>query len=152
MPKIQFDVNVANAVAIDVANDVLSVWWMEVYPFCFNQSKPLFMPKNLLCSLKTTKAEIQLFGRKILATFQGMHVLPAKHSCVYLLRKCGYRTDGWTDRQLRRQNNKSLRKHNNILHNLSYIMYIFWYLHVPTCYLPFFSQLGERKRTIRATG
>ena len=109
--------------------------------------------KNLLCSLKTTKAEIQLLGRKILAAFRGMHVLPAKHSCVYLPRKCGYRTGRWTDRQLRRQNNKSLRKHNNILHNLSYIMYIFWgfFFNLPTCYLPFFSQLGERKRTIRAT-
>ena len=33
MSKIQFDVNVANGVAIDIANDVLPVWWMEVYPF-----------------------------------------------------------------------------------------------------------------------
>ena len=33
MPKSQFDINVANGVAIDVANDVLSVWWMEVIPF-----------------------------------------------------------------------------------------------------------------------
>ena len=30
MPKIQFDVNVANGVAIDVANDVIPVWLMEV--------------------------------------------------------------------------------------------------------------------------
>ena len=37
MSKIQFDVSVA----IDVANDVFSVWWMEVYPFRFNQSKSL---------------------------------------------------------------------------------------------------------------
>ena len=35
-------VNVANSVAIDVANDVLPVCWMEVYPFCINQSKSLF--------------------------------------------------------------------------------------------------------------
>ena len=41
MPKIWFDVNVADAVAIDVANDVLPVWGMEVYPFCFYQSKSL---------------------------------------------------------------------------------------------------------------
>ena len=34
-------VNVANGVAIDVANDVLPVWWMEVYPVRFNQSKSL---------------------------------------------------------------------------------------------------------------
>ena len=39
MLKIQFDVNIANSVAIDVAKDVLQVWWMEVYPFYFNQSK-----------------------------------------------------------------------------------------------------------------
>ena len=30
-----FDINVANGVAIDVANDILPVWWMEVYPFSF---------------------------------------------------------------------------------------------------------------------
>ena len=41
MPKIQFDVNIANGVVIDVANVVLPVWWMEVYPFCLNQSKSL---------------------------------------------------------------------------------------------------------------
>ena len=33
----EIDVNVANGVAIDVANDVLPVWWREVYPFQFNQ-------------------------------------------------------------------------------------------------------------------
>ena len=31
MPKVQFDVNVANVVAIDVAYDVLSIKWMERY-------------------------------------------------------------------------------------------------------------------------
>ena len=36
MPTIKFDVNVANGVVIDVANDVLSV-----YPFRFNQSQSL---------------------------------------------------------------------------------------------------------------
>ena len=41
MYKIQFDFKFANGVAIDVANDVLPVWWMEVYPFSFNQSKSL---------------------------------------------------------------------------------------------------------------
>ena len=41
MSKIQFDVNVANGVAIDVANDTLPVWWMEVYPFRVNQSESL---------------------------------------------------------------------------------------------------------------
>ena len=41
MPKIHFDVNVANGVAIDIANDLLPVWWMEVYPFCLIQSKSL---------------------------------------------------------------------------------------------------------------
>ena len=40
-PKSQFDVNVANGVSIDVLNDVLPVWWMEVYPFRFDQSKSL---------------------------------------------------------------------------------------------------------------
>ena len=38
MSKIQFDVDVANGVAIAVANDVLPVWWMEIYPFPFSQS------------------------------------------------------------------------------------------------------------------
>ena len=41
MSKLQFDVNVANGVAIDVANDVLTVWWMKVYHFRFNQSESL---------------------------------------------------------------------------------------------------------------
>ena len=41
MPKIQFDVNVSYGVAIYVANDVPSVWWMEVYHFCLNQSQSL---------------------------------------------------------------------------------------------------------------
>ena len=45
MPKIQFDVNIANCVAIDIANEVLPVWWMEVYPFCFKQSKSLLHAK-----------------------------------------------------------------------------------------------------------
>ena len=40
-PKSQFDVNVANGVAIDIADDLLQVWWMEVCPFRFNQSKSL---------------------------------------------------------------------------------------------------------------
>ena len=39
MSEIQFNVNVANGVAIDVANDILPVRWMEVYPFCVNQSE-----------------------------------------------------------------------------------------------------------------
>ena len=55
MSEIQFDVNVANGVAIDVANDVLPVWLMEVYPFRVNQSESLLhaelhLPKKLLQS------------------------------------------------------------------------------------------------------
>ena len=45
MPKIQFYVNVANGVAIDVANDVLVVWWMDVYPFRLNHENNYYMPK-----------------------------------------------------------------------------------------------------------
>ena len=45
MPKIQFDVNLIYGVAIDIANDVLPVWWMEVYPFHLNQSKSLLHAK-----------------------------------------------------------------------------------------------------------
>ena len=43
MPKIQFDFKVANGVAIDVANDILPVWWMEVYTFRVNQSESLVL-------------------------------------------------------------------------------------------------------------
>ena len=55
MSKIQLDVEVANGVAIDVANDVYPICWMDVYPFRYNQSKSLlhmYMPKlnDLLCS------------------------------------------------------------------------------------------------------
>ena len=43
MHTIQFDINVANGVAIDVdydvaidvVNDLLPVWWMDVYPISF---------------------------------------------------------------------------------------------------------------------
>ena len=45
MSKIQFDVNVANGVAIDVANDVLPVWWMEVYPFVLTNQNHCYMQK-----------------------------------------------------------------------------------------------------------
>ena len=41
MSKIQIDFNAANGVAINVANDVLPFWLMEVSPFCFYQSKSL---------------------------------------------------------------------------------------------------------------
>ena len=41
MPKILFNVYVANSVAINVAKDVLQVWWIEVYPLRVNQSKSL---------------------------------------------------------------------------------------------------------------
>ena len=41
MSEIQFDANVANGIAIYVANDVLRVWRMEVYPFRVSQSELL---------------------------------------------------------------------------------------------------------------
>ena len=48
MSKIQYDVKVANSVAIDVANDVLSVWWMDVnqstLSMLTNQNR-CYMPK-----------------------------------------------------------------------------------------------------------
>ena len=41
MSKAQIEVNVA----FDVANDILPVWWMEVYPFRFSESKSLLHAK-----------------------------------------------------------------------------------------------------------
>ena len=43
MSKIQFDVNVANSVAISVTYDISPVGWMEVlvYPFRVDKSKSL---------------------------------------------------------------------------------------------------------------
>ena len=38
-------INVANGDAIDVTDDVLPVWWMEVYPTRFNQSNSLLHAK-----------------------------------------------------------------------------------------------------------
>ena len=35
------DTNVPNGVAIDIADDILLVTWMKVYPERFNQSKSL---------------------------------------------------------------------------------------------------------------
>ena len=43
---------------------------------------------------------------KIVAAFQGMHVSPAKHSYVWLPRKCDYRTDRQTDGQTDRHRTK----------------------------------------------
>ena len=51
MCKIQFDINVANRIAMDVANDILLVWWMEVYHFCFNQSKSVLPAKIKLLKI-----------------------------------------------------------------------------------------------------
>ena len=42
MSKIQFEINVADGIAIDVANDILPVWWIAIYVLGFNQSKSLF--------------------------------------------------------------------------------------------------------------
>ena len=41
MPKYQFHVNIA----IDVAYDVLPVWWMEVYLFVLTNQNHCYMPK-----------------------------------------------------------------------------------------------------------
>ena len=48
MFKIQIEYNAANGVAIDVANDVLPFWWIEVYLFRFNQLKLLSHAENLM--------------------------------------------------------------------------------------------------------
>ena len=47
MSEIQFYVNIANGVAIDIANDILPFSWMEVYPFRVNQSESLLHAKKL---------------------------------------------------------------------------------------------------------
>ena len=44
------------------------------------------------------KSKMAIF-RNIVAAFQGMHVLPAKHSYAWLPKKCAYQTDTKTDRQ-----------------------------------------------------
>ena len=45
MFKIQFDVNIANGVAIDVAHDALPDYLMEAYPFLVKQSHLCYMLK-----------------------------------------------------------------------------------------------------------
>ena len=62
MSKTQLDVNVANGVAIDVANDVLTVWWTEVYPFGLSQSKSLL------------HTEIQLFNNHEIILLNTIHL------------------------------------------------------------------------------
>ena len=42
MPKIQFDINAAANIAIDVAKYAFPVQWMEIFRQCFNQSKSVF--------------------------------------------------------------------------------------------------------------
>ena len=58
--------------------------------------------KAAICMFLSAK-DIQRFEEfyNIVATFQGMHVLPAKHSYVWLPRisKCDYQTDTHTDGQ-----------------------------------------------------
>ena len=56
MSENQVDVNVANGVAIDVANDVLPVWWIEVYHFRVNQSESLLRVKIKWYKLSFKKA------------------------------------------------------------------------------------------------
>ena len=48
-----------------------------------------------ICHSNVTKLTInrRTYRIKIVAAFQGMHVLPAKHSYAWLPRKCDYRTD-----------------------------------------------------------
>ena len=45
MCEIQFDVDVANGVAIDVANDVLPIWWMKLYLLILANQKHYYMPQ-----------------------------------------------------------------------------------------------------------
>ena len=71
MSKIHFDINIANGVVIDVVNDLLLVWWMEVYPFCLNQSKSLL------------HAEIKLFNctfASVYCKINHVSALPAEYS------------------------------------------------------------------------
>ena len=39
--KFSFNVNVANGVVFDVANDVFPIWWMDVHLFRFNHLESL---------------------------------------------------------------------------------------------------------------
>ena len=49
---------------------------------------------NTRCPRRTFQAGgIKTFTKTRMAAFQGMHVLPANHSYVWLPRKCDYRTD-----------------------------------------------------------
>ena len=64
MSKIQFDVDVADGAPIDVDNDLLPVWWMEVYMYTFsiNQSKSLYKPilnGSTKCVTKVLLANLQ---------------------------------------------------------------------------------------------
>ena len=58
MSKIQFDVNVAHDVAIDVAIDVLPVWWMEVDPVVLTNKNNSNLPK--LNNLRTLKYDAKM--------------------------------------------------------------------------------------------
>ena len=77
MYNIQFDVNFSKSVAIDVAYDVLSVWWMEVYPIRFNQSESLLHAeiKLLLCHLQSIAAKRDHFVWHLPIYLSGCQVL-----------------------------------------------------------------------------
>ena len=68
---IQFDVNVAYYVAFDVDNDVLPVWWMEVYPFC--------VYKSLL------RAKIKLFVSHYCPNKNNVNVVKTTVICIVLI-------------------------------------------------------------------
>ena len=92
MSKIHFSVNVAtwNCVTIDVTNDVLLVWWMKVYPFCFNQSKPLSQAEIKWSESRVSK----LFCSNLM---QLMYLYEWVHYSEYLinLRKACTHSEWW---------------------------------------------------------
>ena len=82
MSEIQFDVNVANRIAIDVAKDVLSVWWMEIYPFLVNQSESLLQAEiKLYCYTPGVSVGVGVHMENVRAN---VWVLESQSFCIFV--------------------------------------------------------------------
>ena len=75
--------------------DLVFTWMRIMRWVCMQNMKSLSYAKRRLkfTKDKTNKRAVQ----NIAAAFRGMHAWPAKHSYVWLQRKCDYQTDTQTD-------------------------------------------------------
>ena len=87
-------------IANDDWNQILKLQRLPKYRQKTDNINPLAQCKSLRGQFYTLPFLIQqICYYNIVAAFRGMHVSPAKHSYVWLSRKCDYRTDRHTHTQ-----------------------------------------------------